>query len=200
VDKLGRIFCLIGKSNAGKDTIFKELLKDKNLDLQPIVPYTTRDIRQDEQDGLEYHFIDEIKLHNFINAGKIIEQRDYYTINGIWSYCTIDDGQIDLKSTKSYLLIATLEAFQNLKRYFGESNIVALYIDLDDGVRLERALHREKQQHFSNYEELCRRFLADSKDFSIENLRACKIQKHFLNDDLEKCINKIKDYIYTILD
>ena len=32
---MGKIFCLMGKSNSGKDTIFKELMKDKDLNLMP---------------------------------------------------------------------------------------------------------------------------------------------------------------------
>ena len=42
------------------------------------------------------------------------------------------------------------------------------------------------------YDELCRRFLADSKDFSEENLRAAGIEKRFQNVDLEECIEAIE--------
>lgn len=192
---LGKIFCLMGKSNSGKDTIFKELLKDHNLKLQPLIPYTTRPIRKNESEGLEYHFIDEQILHRYRKDGKIIERRDYNTFNGIWSYCTIDDGQIILDEGNFYLLIATLEAFQSLRKFFGERKVIPLYIDVADEIRLERALYREKQQANPNYEELCRRFLADSRDFSIEKLKACGIGTHFVNNSLEKCIRSIKEYI-----
>ena len=63
---------------------------------------------------------------------------------------------------------------------------------MDDGVRLERALKREREEKSPNYDELCRRFLDDSKDFSHEKLKACNINKSYVNDNLSECINTIK--------
>ena len=56
---MGKIFCLMGKSSTGKDTIYKELLQNEELSLKRIVPYTTRPIRVGETEGVEYHFTDE---------------------------------------------------------------------------------------------------------------------------------------------
>ena len=55
---MGKIFCLMGKSSSGKDTIFKELNEDKELNLKPIVSYTTRPKRSGECDGVDYNFIE----------------------------------------------------------------------------------------------------------------------------------------------
>ena len=44
---MGKIVYLMGKSSSGKDTIFKELMKEGTMDLRTIVPYTTRPIRAD---------------------------------------------------------------------------------------------------------------------------------------------------------
>ena len=93
--------------------------------------------------------------------------RAYNTKCGVWTYFTADDGQIDLEK-KDYLVIGTLESFQALKKYFGEEKIVPIYIEVDDGVRLSRALEREQREKEPRYEEMCRRFLADSADFSEE--------------------------------
>ena len=68
-------------------------------------------------------------------------------------------------------------------------------IELDDGVRLQRALDREKAQDHPKYEELCRRYLADTQDFSEEKLSCAKIDKTFYNDQLDGCINEITDYL-----
>ena len=67
-----------------------------------------------------------------------------------------------------------------------------LYIAVKDGIRLERALRREKQQLKPNYEELCRRFLADNVDYHVDRLNACQIKKRYNNLDLEKCLSQIK--------
>ena len=49
-------------------------------------------------------------------------------------------------------------------------NIISLLIKVDDGIRLQRALDREKMEENPKYQELCRSFLADSIDFSEENI------------------------------
>ena len=66
------------------------------------------------------------------------------------------------------------------------------YINVEDGKRLERALMREQQQDHPNYEELCRRFLADSKDFSKDNLDKANIKKYYQNNNLNQCLEEIK--------
>ncbi|KOF57442.1 MULTISPECIES: nucleoside/nucleotide kinase family protein [Clostridium] len=189
---MGKIFCLMGKSNCGKDTIFKILKNDKTLNLKPVVTYTTRPKRVNETDGVEYFFIDEEKLVNYKNLGKVIEERVYNTVRGKWYYCTIDDGQIQFES-ENYILITTLEAYENLKKYFGEKNVIPIYIAVDDGMRLERALKREREQRKPEYNELCRRFLADNIDFSEEKLKACNIAYKYENYDLDLCVKKIKN-------
>ena len=69
--------------------------------------------------------------------------------------------------------------------------MLPLYIEVDDGLRLERALKRERKQEAPKYEEMCRRFLADAKDFSEENLEKAGIVKRYQNVELEKCVNEI---------
>ena len=73
------------------------------------------------------------------------------------------------------------------------------YIDIEDGIRLERALEREKRQDKPNYDELCRRFLADNQDFSDENLSNLGINKFYINENLESCINNIKKDILNLI-
>ena len=93
------------------------------------------------------------------------------------------DDQIDLEKF-NYLIIGTLESYVKIRDYFGQDKVVPIYIDLVDGERLTRALQREKKQCEPKYEEMCRRFLADSKDFSIENLERAGIMKYFYNNNL----------------
>lgn len=191
---MGRIYCLMGKSSTGKDTIYKELLEDSTLSLKKIIPYTTRPMREGEKDGVEYFFCDEEKVSSLEEQGKIIELRAYNTVHGIWKYFTVNDSQIDL-TKQDYLLIGTLEAYVKIRDYFGNENVLPIYIEVEDGERLTRALNREKQQKEPKYEELCRRFLADAKDFSEEKLKEAGITKRFVNNDLEETKTEIQVYI-----
>lgn len=185
---MSKIFYLMGKSASGKDTIYKQI-KEKMPELKTIVIYTTRPIREGEMDGVEYYFVDDNKLQEFQRAGKVIELREYNTVHGVWKYFTVDDGQFDAED--NYIAIGTLESYKGMREHLGEDKLVPIYIEVDDGVRLERALSRERKQKEPKYEELCRRFLADAVDFSMDKLREAGITRTFFNIDMEKCVDEI---------
>ena len=184
----------MGKSSSGKDTIYKKI-REKLPQLKRITPYTTRPIREGETDGVEYFFVDEERLNELKEKERVIEVRSYNTKCGIWTYFTADDGQIDPASPFSYLMIGTLEAYEKIRDYFGAGRVIPLYIQVDDVLRLERALEREKQQQTPDCEEMCRRFLADARDFSEEKLQEAKIKKRFENTELEQILQEISAYI-----
>ena len=189
---MSKLFCIMGKSASGKDTIFKKLTQDENLDLKRVVSYTTRPMREGEQEGVEYHFVTTKRLEELQKEGKVIERRDYSTVHGIWSYFTVDDGQVNFSLNQDSIIIGTLESYQKIRTYFGKANVIPLYIHVEDGLRLERALERERQQEEPGYAEMCRRFLADAQDFSEEKMAACEIDRIYENIDIEQCLNDIR--------
>lgn len=195
---MGKIFCFMGKSASGKDTIYKELIKRNVVPVSTIIPCTTRPIRQGEKNGVEYFFYTEDQLERLQKQGKIIELRQYNTIYGVWKYFTADDGQIDL-SRKDYMMIGTLEAYLKLREYYGADCVVPIYIDLDDGERLQRALNRERQQENPKYAELCRRFLADDRDFSPEKFEEAGFVQCFYNENVKNTVVEIEEYMKQIL-
>ncbi|HOO28704.1 MAG TPA: guanylate kinase, partial [Lachnospiraceae bacterium] len=187
---------IFGKSSTGKDTIYRKIAEDTTLDLKNIVMYTTRPIRDGEQDGNTYYFVTENRFEELKEAGKIIEDRAYHTVHGLWRYFTVDDGQIDLENN-DYFIIGVLQSYLSTKAYFGKDKVVPIYIELDDGIRLQRALDREKKPENRKFAEMCRRYLADAEDFSEEKLIKADIGKRFINEDLEKCVSEIKQFIRT---
>ncbi len=194
---MGKLFYIMGKSSSGKDTIYKRLM-EQMPQMKTIVPYTTRPIREGETDGVEYFFVDEDRLEELREAERVIEARSYNTKCGIWTYFTADDGQIALDKY-DYLVIGTLESCQALKEYFGEEYVVPIYIEVEDGLRLSRALERERKQVSPQYAEMCRRFLADAEDFSEANLKKADIERRFRNVDLEECLEEIREYIEQVV-
>ena len=195
---MGKIFCIIGKSSTGKDTLFHLLLEDSRLGLKQIVPYTTRPIRVGEIEGENYHFIDENTVESLSADGRIVELRAYHTFHGIWKYMTVDDGTIDIQK-HCYLVIGTLESFLAMKKFYGVDAVIPLYIELDDGIRLTRALNREKKQENPKYREMCRRFLADAEDYSDERIEAAGITDRFCNEELHHCKREMLEYILRIM-
>lgn len=191
---MGKIFCIMGKSSSGKDSIYRQIMEENELSLKPIIPYTTRPVRMGEKDGREYHFCNEETVGELEAGGKIIELRAYNTVYGIWKYFTVDDGQIDLEDS-CYLYIVTLEGYVRIQKYFGKDRVVPIYIEVEDGERLLRAIERERQQENPQYEEMCRRFLADASDFSEEKLKEAGIGKRFVNTQLGETIRQVTEYI-----
>ncbi len=192
---MGRIYYIMGKSATGKDTIYKEVLKQRP-DLKTIVMYTTRPIREGETNGVEYHFRTISEMEEMRDSGKMIECRMYQTVFGPWYYFTMDDNQFDLESETNYLMIGTLESYEKMLRYFGQDMISPIYIEVPDGIRLQRAVARESAQKKPNYKETCRRYLADEDDFAEENLNRLGIEKRYLNLELDECLKSVLEDIH----
>ena len=194
---MGKIFYIMGKSSTGKDTIFKRLLMDKELALKPYVIYTTRPIREGERQGQEYYFTDEEGLEQIQREGRLIEVRSYDTVFGVWKYFTADNENVDLER-ESYLMIGVLDSFRAVREYYGRDRVIPIYLEVEDGERLQRALDRGRQEQRPGYLEMCRRFLTDSEDFSEERIRAEQIDRRFYNRELEDCLEEIRTFILDI--
>jgi len=192
-----KLIYMMGKSSSGKDTIYK-ILKEK-INVDTYVMYATRPMRDGEVDGVTYHFISNEEMQDYIDGKKehkVIETRTYQTVHGPWTYTTIDDNQF--KTDKDMLMLGTLESYVQIKKYFENNpnvNVLPVYIEVPDNIRLKRALEREEQQVKPKYLEMCRRFIADSEDFSEENIEKAGISKRFQNMILDECVNEILEYI-----
>lgn len=198
---MGKIFYLIGKSATGKDSLKERLVNDPALGLFEVTQYTTRPIRDGEEEGREYHFISIQESERLKAAGKIIEMREYQTIHGPWRYMLVDDGSIDLEA-HDVIAVGTIASYLQVAAYFGEEKVVPLYIQVETGERLERALSRERNHARPKYAEMCRRFLSDEADFDEEHLKAAglltaagEIRNCFENNVFEDCLREIRDFI-----
>ena len=187
-----KIVYLLGKSAVGKDTVYERLKKNNKWNLETVVLYTTRPMRDGENEGEQYHFITEQQADELQKEGCVIEERTYQTIHGPWKYMTVNDGQFAWN--KNYLMIGTLESYCKLREYFGEERMIPVYLEVDDGIRLERALARERMQKAPKYAEMCRRFLADDADFTQKKLEQAgiRMEERYNNIDLEECLKKIE--------
>ena len=196
---MAKIICLLGKSCSGKDTIYKKLLADESLQLVPFVTYTTRPKRAGEQEGREYHFTDEQGFEALQKEGRVIEDRTYDTVYGLWRYFTVDDGTFDKNGRNVIAASGTIPAYLKLRDHFGAENTCPIMIETDDGIRLERAMRREKKQEAPRYKEMCRRFITDSEDFDEEKMKAAGVDNVFMNnEDLDKCIREVSDFIRSL--
>lgn len=188
---MGKLYLVMGKSATGKDHIYKAVCEKCGDSLKPVVPYTTRPKRVSETEGVEYHFVTIEQMKALEAEGKVIESRCYNTVAGDWYYFTCDDGQIDTENHDS-IIIVTLEAYRKIRNYFGPEKVCPVYIEVDDGERLRRSIKREEKQENPSYAEVCRRYLADEKDFSEEELQDLSINRRFKNNtDINECVDEI---------
>lgn len=191
-----KLFYIMGKSASGKDSVYKQILAA--LPLRPLVLFTTRPRREHEQEGREYCFVTPAQLDQMRADGHIIEERTYHTKLGAWTYCT-SDRNIDF-TQGSCIGIGTLESYAAIRDHYGAERVVPVYIEVETGERLMRAVQRERQEAEPKYAELCRRFLADEEDFSEEKLRAAGIHRRFVNDDLSRCIRAVQQYVIQCME
>ena len=193
---MGSFIYIMGKSSAGKDTVRKKVQEKEKL--KEYVMYTTRPIRDGEQEGVDYFYISDDDMKKYHEDGKVIESRTYTTVAGPWTYATIDDGQFD--GDKDILGVGTLESYNKVKEFFQNDKnkkLIPVYIQIDEQEREKRARKREQTQKNPNYEEMERRHTADNIDFSEEKLREAGIGKKqtFENYNLEECVQNIIKYI-----
>lgn len=190
---MGYIYCLIGKSGTGKDTVMEQILADKKLDIEKIVPYTTRPKRENEIDGVNYHYVSETEMLQMEENNLIVEKRSYNTVHGVWNYFTADN---DIDYDRDYIIITTQEAIEKFISHFGMEKIYIVYLFLDDKTRLERCINRESMQQTPNYKEVCRRFLGDEEGFDEAKLKS--FDNCIFVDTLpptEECVTHIKNVI-----
>lgn len=160
------IAILCGKSGSGKDYISKRMISDYGY--IPIVSWTSRPIRENETDGVEYNFCSKREFEYMIENDKLIEYRKYNTLyNGVedvWFYGLIKE---EFDKDKDYIVILDLNGTESFMNYVGEDNCTVFYIDCDDEVRTDRA----KQRGSFDETEWNRRLKADAKDFSFDKIR-----------------------------
>ena len=187
---MNHIYCLVGKSCSGKDTLFAHILEN-HPELVPVIPHTTRPRRTGEADGQNYWFVTQDQLRQYEAQGDVIEKREYHTVQGLWTYFTL---RFDLDADR--LLITTLEGASALMDCYGFQAVRVVYLSLDDHTRLLRCIQREEEQSHPDYTEVCRRFLADQEDFSPQKLESfphlCQIDTQ---DTIEHCLDRV-DALY----
>ena len=149
-----KLLALFGESSAGKDSI-QHWLEHNLKNTHGIVSYTTRPPREYEIEGREYHFISDIKFKTLIESNKMLE----YTKFNNWYYGTYIN---ELDKNKINIGVFNPEGIRNILSH-NDIDILPVWIKVSEKTRLLRSLKRET---YPNCTEICRRFLADQKDFS----------------------------------
>ena len=157
-----KLIILVAESNAGKDTTLNAFVD--MYDVKKVVSHTSRPMRSYEKEGVDYHFISREQFIQMEKDGLFIESRHYNTIQDgqdtVWYY-GVAKSEINLEEASS-IIIVDLHGLGELEDYFGKESIISFYLDVDEGVRMNRALNRG-----DNKEEVIRRFEDDRIKFEL---------------------------------
>ena len=162
-----KIIAIMGKAGSGKDTLLKALLEEPVFkDAKPIISCTTRPIRQNETDGIDYHFLTVDEFTEQLIGGEMLEA----TVFNNWCYGTsihnLDPNALNIG-------VFNPEGCETLREN-KDVRLSLIYIEATDKTRLLRQLNREQDP---DCHEIVRRFGTDEIDF-------CEDEIEYLMPDL----------------
>ena len=167
------IIALMGKAGSGKDTIMRALLKQPAFKgAVPIVSCTTRPMRENEKDGIDYHFLTQSEFTDKILSGDMLEA----TVFNDWCYGTSLEN---LSKDKVNIGVFNPEGV-GLLRGNSNINLKLIYIEANDKDRLLRQLNREKNP---DVHEIIRRYSGDEMDFTEEEIQYLEPDCFITNND-----------------
>ena len=156
------IVAVMGQAGAGKDSFVDAIIKGEYIPwAKPIISCTTRPIRENEQDGVNYHYLTNEEFSEQVVNGEMLEA----TIFNNWCYGTsiknLDPNALNIG-------VFNPEGVEIL-RSNRQIKLMVVYITASDKIRLLRQLNREEHP---NCDEIVRRFGTDTQDFKASRINA----------------------------
>ena len=176
-----KIVALIGKSGSGKDRILRELCSDGHY--HEIISNTTRPIRENEVDGVNYHYLTNEEFARKKANGEMLETADFRD----WAYCNSYDN---LNENKVNIGVYNPTGYISLLEN-NNVEVLGIMIKCSDKERVLRQLNREEHP---DVDEIIRRYSTDKVDFQylLNYLNDKKnISQAFVVNDKGSDINEV---------
>lgn len=170
------IIVLVGESGSGKTSIEKKLW---DLNYKKVISYTTRNIRKNELDKIDYNFISMQQFLNMIDNNELIEYTNCYN-----NYYGIGIDSFDI-TNNDYVCTVDLNGYLKLKSKY-KNNVVGIYVDVDEEERERRLIKRDG---------ICSETNSRIKETNnIKNQFEYSIFNKSLDNSISQIINIIKNY------
>lgn len=175
---------VIGKTCSGKDTIVNKLVNDYGYN--KIITYTTRPMRDNEQQDVTYHFISEKEFLKMADNEAFAEARVYTTKLGVWYYGTaLEDLE---RADDNSIIILSPEGCQHvLNKLKTKPTVVYVYAKIN--ILFDRLKNRG-----DNHGEAMRRMSSDNIDFEYASSMADYIVDNSDNVPIDQLISSMKIY------
>ena len=171
----GKAIILCAPSGSGKTTLAKFLLSNEKLNLKFSVSATTRKMRSNEQDGIDYNFLEIINFKNKINNGEFIEHEEVY--KNVF-YGTLKSDVKKLLQNHNLIFDVDVVGAISLKKYFFDKALT-IFINPPSLKVLEDRL---TQRGLNSQDDLQERINKAKKEIKMKSTFDYSIT----NDDLEK--------------
>ena len=185
----GLLFVITAPSGAGKTSLINAVLKE-DPGLRLSISYTTRPPRRAEQNGREYHFVDDATFDRMLGAGEFLESAEVYGNRYGTSRNVVRDLlaagndlilEIDWQGARQvrraflgcvgiFILPPSIEELERRIRLRGQ--------DSDAVIALRMAQAREELSHAGEFEyAIINKDFDDAKNRLIEVIRAERARK-----------------------
>ena len=152
------VVVLLGASGSGKSTIENELSVHHGF--EKIVSYTTRQPRENEENGRDYYFIDNDTFEEILSRDLFAEY-DEYSQNRL--YGTLKSDYID---GENKVAVLTPNGLRQLKKNCHNEDIFTVLVEASLGTRIKRYIDRCNVNKF-NFDDADEIFARINRDFGM---------------------------------
>ena len=179
---MSNIFIISAPSGCGKTSLVKELCH-ANISVKQTISYTTRKMRQGEENLKDYHFVSTNDFLNKIKLGHFIEYQAVYNNYYGTTYESIEEIN---DTGKDAILEIDYKGMLSIKRAL--PNAVSIYILPPNIKELEKRL---VNRGLDEKEVICRRISQASHELKFSKFSDFTI----INDEFNKALSSLKSLI-----
>ena len=187
--KQGYLVILSAPSGTGKTTICRELLK-RNKNWKFSVSATTRKQRSNEEEGVDYIFINKDKFESLAKFGEFVE---WEWVHGYQYGTLIGPLEESLDNNEVMLFDIDVKGGYNIKDEF-KDHVISIFIEppgenvSDQLLVLEERLSKRAHENTTLIKQRLRRF---ENEMNYKK----RFEHHFINDNLDEVIDLIEKTI-----
>ena len=183
---MGYLFVISGPSAVGKTTVV-ECLLERGRQISRVITCTTRNIRNGEQDGVDYIFLSKNEFLRKVNNNEFVEFSEVYGNNYGVLLKSIKDS---MESHVASILTINWEGYLKIKEAIKE-NVFGIFINPPSLEELEK---RIRGRGSDNEETIKKRLDAAQLDMSFAEKYDFVVENHEIqrtSDDIFEIISKI---------